>query len=107
LINFLAAVEGPEGWTAPAWMEQAEPGAHLAPFAGGHPAVTEMIGAVPRSPRCGLFALRRWSRGPVVMLGDLAYYDQGSNQFAVAPGHYTVIVGTSSPDLHRAVRPRA
>ena len=54
-------------WTAPAWMAQADPGAHLEAFAGWHPAVTEMISAVPQSPRWGLFARRplaRWSRGP-------------------------------------------
>jgi salicylate hydroxylase len=42
VINFLAVIEGPRQWTAPAWMAPAEPGAHLAPFAGWHPAVTEM-----------------------------------------------------------------
>jgi beta-glucosidase len=31
---------------------------------------------------------------------DLAYYNQRSNQFTVAPGRYTVLVGTSSTDLH-------
>jgi beta-glucosidase len=31
--------------------------------------------------------------------GDLAYYDQSSNRFTVAPGRYTVLVGTSSTDL--------
>jgi salicylate hydroxylase len=88
LINFLAVVEGPPRWTAPAWMDTAEPGAHLAAFAGWHPAVSEMIGAVPQSPRWGLFArrpLRRWSRGPVVLLGDAAHamlphQGQGANQ---------------------------
>jgi hypothetical protein len=44
---------------APAWLEEAAPGAHLAPFAGWHPAVTEMLAAVPQSPRWGLFARRR------------------------------------------------
>ena len=88
VINFLAVIEGPEQWTAPAWMETADPGAHLAAFAGWHPAVTEMIGAVPQSPRWGLFARRplgRWSRGPVVLLGDAAHgmlphHGQGANQ---------------------------
>jgi beta-glucosidase len=32
--------------------------------------------------------------------GDLAYYDQHSNQFTIAPGRYTALVGTSSTDLH-------
>ena len=88
VINFLAVVEGPDRWTEPGWMEPAEPGAHLEAFAGWHPAVTEMIGAVPQSPRWGLFARRspaRWSRGPVVLLGDAAHamlphHGQGANQ---------------------------
>jgi salicylate hydroxylase len=76
LINFLAVVDEPEEWTAPASMEPAEPGALLEAFAGWHPAVTELIGAVPQSPRWGLFARRplaRWNKGPVVLLGDAAH----------------------------------
>ena len=69
-------------------MEPAAPGAHLEAFAGWHPAVTEMIGAVPQSPRWGLFTrlpLTRWNRGPVVLLGDAAHamlphQGQGANQ---------------------------
>ena len=88
VINFLAVIDTPPQWTAPAWMEAAEPGAHLEPFAGWHPAVTEMIGAVPQSPRWGLFARRplaRWDRGPVVLMGDAAHamlphHGQGANQ---------------------------
>ncbi len=88
VINFLAVVDGPARWTAPAWMEPAAPGAHLEAFAGWHPAVTEMIGAVPQSPRWGLFTRRpltRWNRGPVVLLGDAAHamlphQGQGANQ---------------------------
>jgi salicylate hydroxylase len=76
VINFLAVIDGPERWTAPAWMEPAEPGAHLEAFAGWHPAVTEMLAAVPQSPRWGLFTRRplaRWNRGRVVLLGDAAH----------------------------------
>jgi salicylate hydroxylase len=88
VINFLAVVEGPRQWTAPAWMAGAEPDAHLEAFAGWHPAVSEMVGAVPQSPRWGLFALpplRHWSRGPVVLLGDAAHgmlphHGQGASQ---------------------------
>jgi salicylate hydroxylase len=88
VINFLAVLDEPRHWTAQAWQEQAEPGAHLAPFAGWHPAVTEMLSAVPQSPRWGLFARRplaRWYRGPVVLLGDAAHamlphQGQGANQ---------------------------
>jgi salicylate hydroxylase len=88
LINFLAVIDEPAQWTAPAWMEPAEPDAHLKAFAGWHPAVTELIGAVPQSPRWGLFARRpltRWNRGAVVLLGDAAHamlphHGQGANQ---------------------------
>jgi 2-polyprenyl-6-methoxyphenol hydroxylase-like FAD-dependent oxidoreductase len=88
LINFLAVIDTPERWISPAWMEAAEPGAHLEAFAGWHPAVTEMIGAVSQSPRWGLFARRplaHWSRGPAVLLGDAAHamlphQGQGANQ---------------------------
>jgi len=76
LINFLAVVDGPDRWPGPAWMAPAEDGAHLAPFTGWHPAVTELLSAVPQSPRWGLFArrpLRSWSRGRVVLLGDAAH----------------------------------
>ena len=76
LINFLAVIEGPAQWTAPAWMESAAPGAHLEAFTGWHPAVTQMLTAVPQSPRWGLFTLpplRRWNQGPVVLLGDAAH----------------------------------
>ena len=52
-----------------------------------------MISAVPQSPRWGLFARRplaRWSRGPVVLLGDAAHamlphQGQGANQTSRTP----------------------
>jgi hypothetical protein len=88
LINFLAVIDTPGQWTAPGWMEAAPDGAHLKAFAGWHPAVTDMLSAVPQSPRWGLFARRplaRWSRGPAVLLGDAAHamlphHGQGANQ---------------------------
>jgi salicylate hydroxylase len=88
MINFLAVIDTPQRWTYPDWLETAEPGAHLDAFAGWHPAVTEMIGAAPQSPRWGLFArrpLRRWSRGSAVLIGDAAHamlphQGQGANQ---------------------------
>jgi salicylate hydroxylase len=88
LINFLAVIDTPRRWTTPAWMEAAPDGAHLEAFAGWHPAVTEMLSAVPQSPRWGLFARRplaRWNRGLAVLLGDAAHamlphHGQGANQ---------------------------
>jgi len=43
LINFLAVVEGPRQWTAPAWMEAAAPGSHLEAFTGWDPAAHAML----------------------------------------------------------------
>ena len=34
--------------------------------------------------------------------GDLAYYNANSSRFTVAPGRYTVLVGTSSTELDHA-----
>jgi beta-glucosidase len=39
--------------------------------------------------------------------GDLAYYDQARGRFTVAPGRYTVLVGTSSAGLGHAASFRA
>jgi beta-glucosidase len=33
---------------------------------------------------------------------DLAYYDQSAGRWAIAPGRYTALVGTSSTELHAA-----
>jgi salicylate hydroxylase len=111
IINFLAVIDGPSRWTAPAWMEQAPPGAHLEPFAGWHPAVAEMLTAVPQSPRWGLFARRpltRWSRGPVVLLGDAAHamlphYGQGANQ-SIEDAAVLASELTSADDISAALR---
>jgi salicylate hydroxylase len=87
-VNFLAVVEGPRVWPhVDKWQAEVEPDAAVAAFAGWHPAVTEMVGAVRHSVRWGLFAARpllRWYRGRTVLLGDsahamLPHHGQGAN----------------------------
>jgi salicylate hydroxylase len=76
-VNFLAVVEGPHDWAHPEKGLAASNDAEaLALFQDWHPAVTEMIAAVGHELRWGLFLarpLRRWRRGPVVLLGDAAH----------------------------------
>ncbi len=87
-VNFLAVVEGPSVWPREdAWLAEVEPDEPIAAFEHWHPAVTEMVGAVPHKVRWGLFGARpllRWYRGRAVLLGDAAHamlphHGQGAN----------------------------
>ncbi|CAN5216157.1 FAD-dependent monooxygenase [soil metagenome] len=87
--TFLAVEEDPkvwpnrEAWRVPTTREEA-----VERFAGWHPAITEMIGAVDHTERWGLFGvgpLKSWTRNNVVLLGDAAHgllphHGQGANQ---------------------------
>jgi salicylate hydroxylase len=84
-VNFFAVVEGPATWAQEDGLQaNVEPKEHLKGFNGWHPAVIEMIDAVPHSVRWGLFVarpLRRWHRG---LIGDAAHamlphHGQGAN----------------------------
>jgi salicylate hydroxylase len=86
-INFLAVVRSAE-WQAEGWMEGCDPSESADAFAGWHPAVGEMIGAVAESARWALHdhtPLAGWHIGRVVLLGDAAHamlphQGQGANQ---------------------------
>ena len=75
-VNFLAVVEGPSSWPHENWVAPITHDVALAAFEGWHPAVVEMIPAVPHTLRWGLFEVRplwTWRRGPAVLIGDAAH----------------------------------
>ncbi|WP_214404425.1 FAD-dependent monooxygenase [Pseudonocardia lacus] len=108
-VNFLA-VAPRATWTAPTWREPCAAADGVARFAGWHPAVTEMIGAVEvEAAWWGLHdieAFGTWSAGRIVLLGDAAHamlphQGQGANQAiedAVVLAHELV----AAPDDPRA-----
>lgn len=87
-VNFLAVSREPREWTADGWVVPARDEEKLAPFAGWHPAVTQMLESVEVSQRWALMRrppIRTWHRGRVVLLGDAAHalvphHGQGANQ---------------------------
>ncbi len=86
--NFLLVERNPSPWPVREWVTGAEQGDQLKRFADWHPAVVQMISAVPTSQRWALFhrpPLGRWTRGRVSLLGDAAHalvphHGQGANQ---------------------------
>jgi len=75
VVNFLAVVRQAR-WTAETWSEPCPVQDAVDAFAGWHPAVTEMVGAIAEMTRWALHdhaPLERWSAGRVTLLGDAAH----------------------------------
>ncbi|MEX5298235.1 FAD-dependent monooxygenase [Kocuria sp. CPCC 205292] len=86
--NFFLVERAPSPWPHRRWVVPVEDGSHLERFRDWHPAVRQMVSAVPVTERWALFhrpPLSRWSRGRVTLLGDAAHalvphHGQGANQ---------------------------
>ncbi|GAA4870195.1 FAD-dependent monooxygenase [Actinomycetospora straminea] len=111
-VNFLAVLCGPATWEG--GNRPAPPGELLAAFAGWHPAVLEMLGAVEQSPRWPLLALpplATWTRGRVALLGDachamLPHHGQGAGTSIEDAAHLGALLATTGPDEALAAYPR-
>jgi salicylate hydroxylase len=87
VVNFLAVVRQAR-WTGETWSEPCPVQDAVDAFAGWHPAVTEMVGAIGEMTRWALHdraPLERWADDRVVLLGDAAHamlphQGQGANQ---------------------------
>jgi salicylate hydroxylase len=86
-VNFVAVVEQ-DTWTRESWTDRGDVGEALAAYAGWHPQVRGILGAVDEIYVWALFdrtPLERWSAGRVTLVGDachamLPFMAQGAAQ---------------------------
>ena len=87
LVNFVGVMER-DSWTRESWTDRGEVADALAAYAGWHPRVRAIIGAVDETFLWALFdrdPLPRWTAGRVALLGDachamLPFMAQGAAQ---------------------------
>jgi salicylate hydroxylase len=112
LVNFVAIVEQ-DSWARESWIEPASVSDVLAAFAGWHPQVLALVGAVEEVFVWGLFEhppMPHWSAGRVTLLGDachamLPFLAQGAAQ-AIEDGATLArcLAGTAGQNVSAALR---
>lgn len=126
-VNFFAVLCGPDTWEGGAAQRsgagardagysnrEVPDGELLAAFEGWHPAVVEMLAAVPQSPRWPLLSqphLTRWTRDRVALIGDachamLPHHGQGANQSIEDAVVLADLLASTGPDEGLAAYPR-
>ena len=111
LVNFVAVVEQ-DTWARESWTDRGEVADALAAFAGWHPQVREIIGAVDETFVWALFdrtPLERWSVGRVTLLGDachamLPFMAQGAAQAIEDGATLAACLGGAAADAPAALR---
>jgi salicylate hydroxylase len=110
LVNFVAVVEQ-DSWTRESWTDPGDPADAIAAFAGWHPQLHEILGAVDETFIWALFdrpPLPEWSRGRVTLLGDachpmLPFMAQGAAQ-ALEDGATLTACMTRDEEIPDALR---
>ena len=110
LVNFVAVVEQ-DSWTRESWTDPGDPADAIAAFAGWHPQLHAILGAVDDTFIWALFdrpPLPRWSEGRVTLLGDachpmLPFMAQGAAQALEDAAALTASLARE-PDVPEALR---
>jgi salicylate hydroxylase len=110
LVNFVAVIEQ-DTWTRESWTDPGDPADAIDAFAGWHPQLHQILGAVDETFIWALFdrpALPHWSEGRVTLLGDachpmLPFMAQGAAQ-ALEDGAALAACLTREPDVPAALR---
>jgi salicylate hydroxylase len=111
LVNFVAIVEQ-DTWTRESWTDRGDLADALAAFAGWHPQVRSILGAVDETFIWALFdrtPLERWSEGRITLLGDachamLPFMAQGAAQAIEDGATLTACLAEAGADITGALR---
>jgi salicylate hydroxylase len=111
LLNFVAVVER-DSWTRESWIDHGDVAEARAAFAGWHPQVRGILGAVDETYVWALFdrpPLDRWSAGRVTLLGDachpmLPFMAQGAAQAVEDGATLAACLAGAGDDIAGALR---